>query len=77
MKWLNTSKEGDRTENWLATTPFGNIRVCSNGHKAMITNHPSEDCDLIGTEFSSVGEAKQNAENHYRASLNQAHQELQ
>lgn len=69
MKWTNITKEGDRTINWVASTPFGDIRICSNGHRAMCIKHPAEDCTLIGAEFTTVAEAQRQALVHYQEAL--------
>lgn len=69
MKWLNTTKEGSQTIHWIATTPFGVIRICSDGNRAMCVKHPVEEYPDVGTEFESVDEAKKNAESYYNKAV--------
>jgi hypothetical protein len=73
LKWQKEEpREGSKAINHTVETPFGTIRVCSNGSRAMCTNHPVRKCDAVGREFDSVEEAIQNASRLYVSALQEA-----
>lgn len=75
MSLVWTREDTARSETWTTNTPFGVIRVCSNGVKAMCIAHPSH-ANCIGVEMESVDACKLNAEILYRDAIDNALREL-